>query len=63
MAENEISRRDRIATACLAALLSREDETWHCYAENHIHDRTRAAKYAVACADALITELNKKENP
>ncbi len=48
-------RRERIATACLASLLTHDG--WEYFTPNH------AAKDAIRYADALIEELDKEAKP
>lgn len=48
---DKVDRRERIATACLAALVSRPDA---CEAADSVLSRE-----AIALADALILELDK----
>jgi hypothetical protein len=48
-------RRERIATACLASLLTHDG--WEYFTPNH------AAKDAIRYADALIEEIDKEDKP
>ena len=48
-------RRERIATACLASLLTHDG--WEYFTPNH------AAKDALRYADALIEEIDKEAKP
>jgi hypothetical protein len=48
-------RRERIATACLASLLTHDG--WEYFTPNH------AAKDAIRYADALIEEIDKEAKP